>query len=413
MSENNAKTENGEIQMDLNANIPKDLQINPIFDPFYIDLTEEEENEEPAAKKIVLNSFEVASRIANHSKTVYRPLPRPLLPVEDEPGPSWMCPQQQHKRGDCSKCGNDGPTVLHPTGCGHRICYRCLVSSLKLNQATTNTCPLIRCQQKLSNEAIKKVLTHSDYVYFLEHTCDNLRRALQAFEPSADVGSPIKDSPTVTLVQDEQVTEIDENLSQNDERESERRRSELLHLQNLDAESYVKNFEPFDCPICFNVVAISAGVTLKNCLHSFCIECICETVKHSEEPVVTCPYNSEHGSCEFFIQDREIRALVSTSIYDLHLSKALKRGEVNLENIFHCKTPDCIGFIQHANDTNAFNCEVCEKVNCIKCSAIHEDKNCEQYQFDLKNDAKNQQELQLNEEAVKDLIEKGEVRKKS
>lgn len=152
---------------------------------------------------------------------------------------------------------------------------------------------------------------------------------------------------------------------------------------------------------------------LKNCLHYFCKECICETVRHSKDAVVRCPgFDNNDRPCECEIQDREIRALVPAEIYEQFLQRSLKQGESNLENLFHCQTPNCIGFVQANDALNAFfACQVCSAINCIKCKAIHEQKSCQEYQNDLKNDVKNQNELKLTEEAVKKLIAKGEVSK--
>lgn len=404
-----------EAPLDSNQNVVKSPLILPFMDT--IDLTEDD-SDEPVAKKIVLNSLDVVNRIATQPSTSSASInPHP----EDQPGPSRRINNQgKHKRGACSKCLKTD-TFHVKLDCGHRTCYQCFVFSLRLNTATVNTCPLLLCQQNISDETVKNALMPADYISFLEHTRNILRKALQAHEKSvpADAeadASSLRDSlAEISTAQkneilDQFIIDIDEIASQDLDQDSQRRRSELVQLLNLETESYVKNFETFECPVCFNDIAVGDGLVLKNCLHSFCVECISESVKHSVEPVVNCPFYSKDGNCEFLIQEREIRAIVPQEIYDLHLSKALKRGEINLDNIFHCKTPDCIGFIQHDNDVTAFNCEVCEKVNCIKCVAIHEEKSCEQYQDDLKNDVKNQQELKLTEEAVKVMIETGEVR---
>lgn len=179
---------------------------------------------------------------------------------------------------------------------------------------------------------------------------------------------------------------------------------------DLESMSYIKNVEPFQCPICFVDFQIQEGVILENCLHSFCVECISATIQYSDEPRVLCPFISENKACEFFIQEREIRGIISPESYELHLRKALKRAEANLENIYHCKTLDCDGFIQYEQAVRAFVCPVCDKVNCVNCKAIHEEKTCEEYQFDLKNDVKNQKELKMTENAIKKMRQQGKVK---
>lgn len=377
-----------EPRLDSNHNIRKDA-------PICIDLTEES-NYEPVKKKIVLNSLDVVNRIADQPST-------------SEVGPSRIF-QRKHKRESCVKCGGQ-ETMVIILDCNHRICYVCLVLSLKLSQTTVNICPLHKCTEEISNKVIKNALVPADYVCFLEHTIEIFNKTLndlrnETFKTkNQDELKLVSPNKSPEDFHNQKVIDLD---SMSPQFSTKDHRSEFFHLQNLEAESYVKNFEEFDCPICFDVIAIGQGVILKSCLHSFCIECLAESVKHSEEPVVICPFNSVQGNCEFSIQEREIRAIVSQEIYELHLTKALKQGEYNLENIFHCKTPDCIGFIQYEGIVVAYNCEVCGMINCIKCAAIHENKDCKQYQDDLKN-AKNHKDLLLTTNALKAMIENDEV----
>lgn len=153
---------------------------------------------------------------------------------------------------------------------------------------------------------------------------------------------------------------------------------------------------------------------LKSCLHSFCKDCISDTVKHSTDAVVMCPsFDNGNRPCQSVITDREIKAVTPADVYEQFLHRSLKLGETNLDNVIHCHTPNCIGFVQ-ANEANiAFACQVCNAINCVKCKAIHEQKTCDEYQFDLKNDVKNQDELKKTEEAVKKMVEKGEVSRNS
>lgn len=321
---------------------------------------------------------------------------------EDQPGPSNGLPAVPR----CEICFHE--SIFYLVGdieleCKHHFCHHCFKDALMKNLAPTLYCAANGCMQEITDEVVKKALHPYDYINFLEHHLNILRDAwrVQALE----LGMLRMETPNSQ--DNSEVVVLEDSMSQ------ERRRSELLTLHNLDAMSYVKNSEPFDCPICFIPIGIAEGVILKNCLHTFCRECLEETVKHAEDPVVPCPFNSELGTCEFFIQDREIRALVGHETYERHLSKALQRGESNLENVFHCKSPDCAGFIQYDVGATAFPCQLCEKVNCIKCEAIHEEKTCQQYQDDLKNDVKNVRELQLTEEAVQKMITKGEVSESS
>ena len=62
-------------------------------------------------------------------------------------------------------------------------------------------------------------------------------------------------------------------------------------------------------------------------------------------------------------------------------------AENQAQNSFHCKTPDCPGWCFFEDDVNIFVCPVCRHANCLTCSAIHEGKNCAQYQEDVELDS--------------------------
>lgn len=176
----------------------------------------------------------------------------------------------------------------------------------------------------------------------------------------------------------------------------------------LDAENYdfVPNTEAFGCAICLDEIEIGNGVVLKECLHKFCKDCLIESVKHSDESEVKCPFIDANGSCEFNIQHREIRGLVPDDVLDKHLEKSLKFYENTSEDAFHCQTPDCRGFIINEGDKNlrGFTCQVCEKVNCIGCKAIHENQNCAEYQDTINPGHRQLREDAESENAIKNMI---------
>lgn len=409
--------------------------------PFFIDLTDDNE-EEPVVKKIALTEHVVERSPAGSSRAVngaWNAKPTSVKAYDQQPSTSRQKPKPQ-RDGICSKCGDEQSKVTQ-LRCDHRLCYKCLIVNLRSNESIQNVCSILRCKQLIPDSVIKAALLRDDYVFYLEHFNNNLRYALQIRSlgtgdgilnglPTAttingtegavdledlpeltDLGSLVgeveaRQESTREVVKCQEVMEIESLVQAAVQAHSS---NEWQHLTNLDAESFVQNGEPFDCPICFSLVRIGEGVILKNCLHSFCIECLSETIKHADEPQVTCPYNSELGSCEFLIQEREIRALVSPEIHEKYLATALKRAETNMQNIFHCKSLDCVGFVEHEHDRIAFNCTVCEKVNCIPCKAIHEDKTCEQYQESLLTSTRTREEEQMTEAELKKRIEDGNV----
>ncbi|XP_050718529.1 uncharacterized protein LOC126999735 [Eriocheir sinensis] len=151
----------------------------------------------------------------------------------------------------------------------------------------------------------------------------------------------------------------------------------------LDRQGYVPNPHPFECRVCFLDVDSGQGVVLRDCLHTFCRECLANAVRYSDTADVKCPYRDNQYSCDSSLQDREIKALVTEKEYEQHLNKSVKQAEGAMQNVFHCLTPDCPGFCQFEDNVNEFHCDVCGKVNCLTCQAQHEGTTCQEYQDDL------------------------------
>lgn len=62
--------------------------------------------------------------------------------------------------------------------------------------------------------------------------------------------------------------------------------------------------------------------------------------------------------------------LLTAKEYEQHLNKSVKQAEGAMQNVFHCKTPDCPGFCQFEDNVNEFHCDVCGKDNCLTCQVI-------------------------------------------
>ncbi|XP_076053309.1 uncharacterized protein LOC143032427 isoform X2 [Oratosquilla oratoria] len=153
-----------------------------------------------------------------------------------------------------------------------------------------------------------------------------------------------------------------------------------MEMTALEQQDIVANQEAFECRVCFLDVNVGEGVVLRDCLHTFCRECLANAVKYSDTADVKCPYRDNTYSCPSSLQDREIRALVSAKQYEKHLSKSVKQAEGSMQNVFHCKTPDCPGFCQFEDNVNDFNCDVCRKTSCLTCQAQHMGMTCKEYQ---------------------------------
>ncbi|GIX76692.1 ranBP-type and C3HC4-type zinc finger-containing protein 1 [Caerostris darwini] len=182
----------------------------------------------------------------------------------------------------------------------------------------------------------------------------------------------------------------------------------LLKMENLNL---VKNIVNFTCPICFGDFESDQGVILHECLHTFCIDCLAKTVDYADEVVVKCPYRDDEYSCQSYLQQREIKALVSPEIYERYLQRSIITAESLAEKSFHCKTPDCAGWCMFEDNINVFHCPVCFHYNCLNCRTIHEGLNCRQYQDKLKSQKRLDPDSEKTLEFLNKMIESGKALK--
>ncbi|XP_062621424.1 ranBP-type and C3HC4-type zinc finger-containing protein 1-like [Saccostrea cucullata] len=182
-------------------------------------------------------------------------------------------------------------------------------------------------------------------------------------------------------------------------------------LMKAEDSSLIGNSQSFQCPICFDDISPGNGVILRECLHTFCRDCLQGAVVHSEEADLRCPYQDDHYACNASLQDREIKALVEASVYEKHLQRSLVTAESQEQNSFHCKTNDCPGWCIYEDLVNFFKCPVCNKENCLTCKAIHEGMNCKEYQEDLRIRSSNDKAAKQTNKMLKDLLKKGDAMK--
>uniref|UniRef100_A0A8D2J1R9 RanBP-type and C3HC4-type zinc finger-containing protein 1 n=1 Tax=Varanus komodoensis TaxID=61221 RepID=A0A8D2J1R9_VARKO len=161
-------------------------------------------------------------------------------------------------------------------------------------------------------------------------------------------------------------------------------------LRQLDQEALVPNREDMECRICYLDVEPGKGVLLRECLHSFCRDCLRQLINCCEEPQVACPFRDDSYACGSHLQDREIRALVSWEEYERFLERRLAVAESRARNSYHCQTADCLGWCVCEDGARQFRCPVCQAHNCLACKAIHEGMTCKQYQEKLQFQAHTQ-----------------------
>ncbi|XP_052871664.1 ranBP-type and C3HC4-type zinc finger-containing protein 1-like [Anopheles cruzii] len=177
---------------------------------------------------------------------------------------------------------------------------------------------------------------------------------------------------------------------------------ELLELENY---VLVANKEPIECPICFGAVQPYEGIVLRDCLHSFCSECLVDTIQHSDDVEIRCPYRDNVYSCESVLQQREINALVSKEVYEAHLAKSIQQAEASIGDTFHCRTPNCRGWCIIEGNVTEFKCPVCTNVNCVACRTIHAGCNCTEY----RNRQRLEQNGGYNETMLQRMLETGDA----
>ncbi|EDS43784.1 ubiquitin conjugating enzyme 7 interacting protein [Culex quinquefasciatus] len=182
-----------------------------------------------------------------------------------------------------------------------------------------------------------------------------------------------------------------------------------MELVNLDSADVIANVDAFECPICFSAFEQYEGVVLRDCLHTFCKECLANTINFSEEAEIRCPFMDAVYSCESVITQREIKALVTKDMYEAYLARSIRQAESKLDNTFHCKTPNCRGWCIYEDNVNEFKCPVCTIVNCLTCRAIHDGLDCKQFQDRIKNDCDTNIEARQTRDMLQEMVDRGDA----
>ncbi|XP_071448568.1 ranBP-type and C3HC4-type zinc finger-containing protein 1-like isoform X2 [Hetaerina americana] len=157
-------------------------------------------------------------------------------------------------------------------------------------------------------------------------------------------------------------------------------------------------------------VSTNEGVTLRECLHSFCQPCLVSTIKFCEDAEVKCPYRDDEYTCDSTLQDREIRALIPLDLQEQLLARSIDLAEKRMgAKAFHCKTPDCKGWCVLEDNTNEFPCPVCGRNNCLNCQAIHGGVDCTSYQESLRWDSEVNVDQKETKETLQIMMKEGKA----
>lgn len=209
------------------------------------------------------------------------------------------------------------------------------------------------------------------------------------------------DQQEVLRIQQEQLAVLQYEQAQQEEREMN-----FLYLLATEEQNLIPSSTETDCPICFSTLEPGEGITLRECLHVFCRECLRGTILNTQDAEVSCP-----EKCDSKLQDREIKELLTEEEHQRFLELRLSIAESRSDHSFHCQTPNCRGWCIYEDEVNEFDCELCGEINCILCRAIHEGMNCKDYQDDLRIRAENDQAAQKTKQMLENLLQSGEAMK--
>ncbi|XP_065211547.1 uncharacterized protein LOC135839453 [Planococcus citri] len=203
-----------------------------------------------------------------------------------------------------------------------------------------------------------------------------------------------------------------DHIETNNNHETEKKDEKKLYYQeliDLEKNDLITNTEHFECSICLMECEQDNGVVLRDCLHTFCKDCLQQTVQFSTEAQVKCPFGNATYSCDSVLQEREIKALVDADTYEKHLARSLSEAQNKIKNAFHCKTPNCAGWCIYEDNVNEFHCPVCRKTNCLTCQVIHGGLNCKQYQEMTRKESENNADTSKTRNMLEEMVEKGEA----
>lgn len=285
---------------------------------------------------------------------------------------------------DCSFCY----TKIAPAhgvvlrNCLHNFCRDCLFQLINLCEDVAVTCPFtlddFRCTEKMQNREIRGLLSKEQYDAYCMNKVKIANNAhstqLAATVPGIPVNNSLEAS-TASAAQGSSFEPIQHTVPSVESVKLEppltaqhTENQTYLDLQKLEhANAIVTNAFEFECGICFTNIEPTHGITLRNCLHNFCKDCIIQMINLSDDITIKCPFTSDNFQCTEEIQDREIRGLLSAEQFDKYLTKTMNFAERNTTQTFHCKLPNCIGWCECDDQLHNFRCPVCNSNNCINC----------------------------------------------
>ncbi|CAN9511865.1 unnamed protein product [Ophioblennius macclurei] len=195
-------------------------------------------------------------------------------------------------------------------------------------------------------------------------------------------------------------------MQQYEQAQKEERERNYMFLLATDDLNIISNNETAECPVCFLELLPGEGVVLRECLHTFCRDCLKGTIVNSQDAEVSCP-----DTCESKLLDREIKALLTEEELQRFMELRLSIAESRSDHSFHCQTPNCRGWCIYEDAVDQFYCDLCNETNCILCRAIHTNMNCKDYQDDLRIRADNDEAAKKTKQMLESMLQNGEAMK--
>lgn len=220
----------------------------------------------------------------------------------------------------CSrKINKDQGIILHM--CLHNFCKNCLCDEIENCVEATVQCPFLdyNCEGELLHSEIKSLVSKDIFDWHLQKS----------------------------------VLEYTGNLP------------EKKNIKKMETAVYehFPNMEEFQCSLCFSKIGIQKGITLQNCLHNFCINCLTVTIERSKSSRIQCPFNEEY-ICPEYILESEVRSLVSKEFFENYIQRSIYEfGRETGENF----GLNDIGFEQTepaiVDLNDKWKCTLCQDIN--------------------------------------------------
>jgi len=171
---------------------------------------------------------------------------------------------------------------------------------------------------------------------------------------------------------DEKEGETDSSVERDRGAEEEKYEPEIVrYLKNYDVEQKQRDFdkESFSCGVCFEDKLGRKCTQFEECGHVFCRDCMAEyfrvQIREGQVNALNCPTTE----CETQASHHQIRALVSSQLFDTFERQQLEATLQSMSDIALCPRVICQCPVIVERESNMGRCPACEFAFCIYCKA--------------------------------------------